>query len=77
MLYDSFDLKPYIYVLLFQKLVHLCPIYVLLLGFTPYPSIIRFSSGFQVPQKLLREFVLDMSGLWPGHIRPSGFRVYI
>jgi hypothetical protein len=47
----------------FLKLIHLWPIYVLLLAYTPNSSIIEFSSGFQVSFDLIWS---DMSAPLPG-----------
>jgi hypothetical protein len=66
-----------IYMFCFSENLSIYHLYVLLLAYMPYPSIISFSSGFQVLRKLLRQFAPDMSALWPGHICPSGLRVYI
>jgi hypothetical protein len=67
MLYDLIAFKSYI-CFVFQNL-SIYDLYVILLAYTSYPSIIRFSSGFHVFQKLLSQFGLGMSDLWSGHIQ--------
>jgi hypothetical protein len=72
MLYDSNGFKPYIcmyiYVLFFQKL-SMCHGYIYSIGPTPKSIEYQFFGQFLMFSELSRQFSLDMSSLWPGHIR--------
>jgi hypothetical protein len=71
MLYDSNAFKPYIYVLFFQNLF-MCHTYIYSIGPTPksieYHLVGRFLKFLELP----RQFLLDMSDQWTGHIRLAG-----
>jgi hypothetical protein len=68
MLYDSNAFKPYIYVL-FSRLFHVPHTYIYSIGSMPKSVEYHLFGQFL---KLPRQFLPDMSGLWPGHIRLAG-----
>jgi hypothetical protein len=77
-LYYSNGFKPYIYVLFFKTCS--CATHIYSIGTTPKFVEYQFFGQFL---ELSRQFLLDMSGLWTGHIQQarhvwvSGFGLYI
>jgi hypothetical protein len=67
MLYDSNGFKPYIFFLC-QNL-SMCHTYIYYIGHMPKSVEYHLFGQFS---ELLRQFLPDMSGLWPGHIRLAG-----
>jgi hypothetical protein len=72
MLYDSNAFEPYIYIYIVFQDLFMCHTYIYSIGHMPksieYHLVEQFLKFLELP----RQFLPDMSGLWPGQIRLAG-----
>jgi hypothetical protein len=62
----------YIYMFCSSRLVHVPHTYIYSVGPTPKSVEYHLFGQFLKFTELLRQFLPDMSGLWPGHIQLAG-----